>query len=130
MAGRELQRYRSWGRNGKVCGKPSEHNFKLDHDLMDGVTKGHRPAAIPARSVFGLPHNYFFSSTGFKADLGLHMDERSRRASPLFIHVHQFPDGAALLLHLLLPARFLANGDTLEFKPGRGRPHTCLFGNP
>ena len=128
-AGQELQLYRSWGQRGKVCGQDSERRFKSDHDLMEGITQGDRPRGMPERSVFGLPHNYFFSSTKAKVDFTVGEKERgrSRRASPLFIHVHQFPDDKALLLHLLLPARFLTPGDQLEFKPGRGRPKYIKF---
>lgn len=39
LVGRELMRYRSWGRNGKVLGAESEKNFKDDHDLMKGPSR-------------------------------------------------------------------------------------------
>ena len=34
LVGRELIRFRSWGRNGKVFGRDSEKRFEDDHDLM------------------------------------------------------------------------------------------------
>ena len=129
-AGRGLLLYRSWGRKGMVCGEPSKRRFRFDHDLMEAVARGVPPTGIPERSVFGLPHNYYFSSNGSKVDFTLGEKERtqrSRRASPLFIHVHRFPDGSTLLLHLLFPARFLSPGDHLEFKPGRGRSQRLAF---
>jgi len=125
LVGEEQQRYRSYGRKGngdevhKVNGAEAEQNFSQDHDLVFNIIRDIRhPPSIPHRSVFGLPHNYFFSSTKGKADFAPSMPERSRRASPLFIHVHQFPNRQVVLIQTLMPATFLANGDILEFKMG------------
>ncbi len=66
--GKEQQAYRSYGQQDKksgihmVNGKPSESNFAKDHDLAMQVTQGNRVDKAPDRIVFGLPHNYFFSS--------------------------------------------------------------------
>jgi CRISPR-associated protein Cmr1 len=118
-AGEEQQLYRSYGRNGKVNSKQAEQNFIHDHDLVaDVITNRTSPATIPHRSIFGLPHNYFFSSTKGKADFAPTANERSRRASPLFIHVHQFPDKQVALIQTLFPATFLPDRDPLEFKMG------------
>lgn len=115
--GAEMQRYRSWGQNGKVAGTPAEQNFPGDHDLAQQAAAGNTVHAHPRRAIFGLPHNYFFSSTKNKldvnalapkpdgngwSDLGTH-----RRASPLFLHPHQFPDGSIAAVIALLPAQFL-----------------------
>lgn len=64
----------------------------------------------PRRVVFGLPHNYWLPKakenkilqiTGFR-------DEREyRRASPLFIHVHQLDDNEYVGVLLFMPAKFL-----------------------
>ena len=125
--GMEQQLYRSWGRNingiHKVGVKDAEQNFPQSHDLMEGVARGSTPNTMPDKAVFGLPQNYFFSSMAPKVNVEFSLKEkdRSRRASPLFIHVHQLPDGKTFLTHTLLKACFLTENDTLEFKTGRYR---------
>ncbi|MEM7018046.1 MAG: type III-B CRISPR module RAMP protein Cmr1 [Pseudomonadota bacterium] len=117
--GREFQLHRSYGKDGKVNGQDSERRFVSDHNLADAVTKGETVSQHPQRVVFGLPHNYFFSN-GSKVDVGpAHQNEngewtsegRGRRASPLFIHAHQFPEGQCAIIQALLPATFLPQGD-------------------
>ncbi|MBU0655547.1 MAG: type III-B CRISPR module RAMP protein Cmr1 [Gammaproteobacteria bacterium] len=117
--GEEQQLYRSYGQKGKVGKKDAEQNFRADHDLVAKIIDDKKsPSNIPDRSVFGLPHNYFFSSTKKKADFAPAAKERTRRASPLFIHTHQFPDKKVAVIQTLLPATFLPQGDNLEFKVG------------
>lgn len=122
--GEELQLYRSWGRNKKVNGKNAEQNFKSDHDEVLDIAGGTSPKRLPKRSVFGMPHNYFYSSSNQKVDITPADGSRTRRASPLFIHAHQFPDNSSALIQSLLPATYLSSGDKIEFKPGRGRAKT------
>lgn len=102
--GREIVRFRSWGRNGKILGGKidSECNFRDDHDLM----KSNRLGKHPRRIAFGLPHNY-----GPRPDkqTGPSDNEFDRRASPLFIHVHDC-GGAPVAVLSFLPARFLPDG--------------------
>ncbi len=104
LIGREMVRYRSWGQNGKILGGgiPSEMKFKDDHDLMK-MDAPHRHAH-PRRIAFGLPHNYY----GKRNDQQVrpHDARLDRRASPLFIHVHQWGDTPVAVL-AFLPARFL-----------------------
>ena len=115
--GNELQMYRSFGQNGKVAGQPAERNFTPDHDLMQSATNGERISRAPVRSVFGLPHNYFFSSTKGKADINYAPDGTdARRASPLLLHIHRFSDGKCLAVHILLPATFLPEGAQIRIK--------------
>ena len=114
LVGRELMRYRSWGHNGNVLGQPSERNFKDDHDLMKqpaGERKTH-----PRRIAFGLPHNY-----GKRPDLQVdpYDKEADRRASPLFVHVHECGDTPVAVLSFL-PARFLRK-DASDVSVGRTR---------
>ena len=83
--GREFLVYRSWGLGGKVLGKPiAEQNFPDDRDLSRGDPA---PSGIqhPKRAVFGLPHNYGKTAREQVMPAG----EYDRRASPLFIHIHQ-----------------------------------------
>ncbi len=104
LVGRELVRYRSWGRGGKILGNrfDSEKNFKDDHNLMKGrLRKTH-----PRRIAFGLPHNY-----GKHDDQQVGPDDKhlDRRANPLFIHIHECR-GTPVAVLSFLPARFLPKG--------------------
>lgn len=134
-AGIGLQKYRSWGMkspNGdhKVLGGVAEQNFENDHDLMfEAIHTKKYPTTIPKRSIFGLPHNYFYSSTKKKSDFSCSEKNRSRRASPLFLHVHQFPNGGYVLMQMLLPAVFLSEGDKLEFKVGNSKKQIGFDGS-
>ena len=113
--GRELQLYRSYGREGKVAERDAERNFRDDHDSILEFSKSGNIETAPRRSVFGLPHNYFFSST--KSNIEIGPEKLERRTSPLFIHVHQFSSGENCALLSLLPARFLPDGQGLKLKP-------------
>ncbi len=93
LVGREMIRYRSWGRDGKILGGvQAERNFPGDHHLI----KGGRAAKPPRRIAFGLPHTQRVQPMG-KLD---------RRASPLLIHIHECEDAPVAVLSFL-PARFL-----------------------
>lgn len=109
--GQEQQAYRSYGQSGKVNGKPSERNFVGDHDLALQVSQGERVRKAPDRIVFGLPHNYFFSSTKGKADVNYAPKSgEGRRASPLLFHVHKVGE-RYIGVHALLTAQFLPPPD-------------------
>ena len=102
LVGRELVRFRSWGRNGKILGGSveSERKFTDDHDLM----KNRSHSAYPRRIAFGLPHNYGPSKT---MQVGPYNNkDLDRRASPLFIHIHECGSTPVAVLSFL-PARFL-----------------------
>ncbi|ADI14569.1 type III-B CRISPR module RAMP protein Cmr1 [Truepera radiovictrix] len=114
--GREMVFYRSWGNNGKVFDQNAEQNFPDDHDLMKAIASGGTSSVSiehPERVAFGLPHNYFFSSTKDKAEVKA-VDATNprnptaieRRASPLQIHIHQIGDTPIAVL-TFLPSQFL-----------------------
>lgn len=121
--GEQMQRYRSYGRNGgsghKVNGKDAEQNFKEDHDLILNFAQGQRVSEPPKRAVFGLPHNYFYSD-GTKVDVDAEAEQgkSSRRASPLMIHIHQFPSGESIAVQSLFKANFLPEGRRIQLKKG------------
>jgi CRISPR-associated protein Cmr1 len=117
--GREQQAYRSYGKDNRVNDKPSERNFVEDHNLVRNVANGERTvAAAPQRVVFGLPHNYFFSSDKAKVDINYRGDE-GRRASPLLLHIHCLGDGSSVAIHTLLRSRFLPEErPSVTMKPG------------
>lgn len=118
----EMQLYRGYGRKNpkteqhEVNGQAARQIFKKDHDL---VLNAHSLKQLPERAVFGLPHNYFFSSTGHKMDIA--PEGGGRRASPLFIHVHALRDEQFLIVQSLLPASFLHSAIAIEAKPGKGK---------
>ena len=87
--GREMIRFRS-----------SERNFKEDNDLMK--MKSCLRDRHPRRIAFGLPHNYGKEDHDQVRPCG----DLDRRASPLFIHVHEC-GGAPVSVLSFLPARFL-----------------------
>lgn len=103
LIGRELIRYRSWGRNGKIFrGENSEKNFRDDHDLMKRGWQNRHPRRI----AFGLPHNY-----GQRTEQQVKPKDFDRRASPLFIHIHECGNTPVAVLSFL-PARFLHKGNS------------------
>ncbi len=105
LVGRELVRYRSWGRNGKILDRiDSEKNFEDDHDLMKQNAQQRR--THPRRIAFGLPHNYGRYPDQQVAPHGKNID---RRASPLFIHIHECGDRPVAVLSFI-PSRFLPKG--------------------
>ncbi|WP_091331918.1 hypothetical protein [Allochromatium warmingii] len=127
--GGDMQRYRSFGQVGQVAGQPAERNFTDDHDLAQCAASGNSVDRHPRRVVFGLPHNYFFSSTKDKADInavaptsdGSWSDiGANRRASPLFVHPHRFLDGTVVGVLTLLPAHFLPEAWRIGIKGSKG----------
>lgn len=113
LVGRELVRFRSWGRNGRILGGDvrSEPNFQFDHDLMYRNVRN----AHPERIAFGLPHNYGRELEKRVKPLG----KLDRRASPLFIHVHECAERPVAVISFL-PARFLPK-DNANISVGRNR---------
>jgi CRISPR-associated protein Cmr1 len=109
--GEAMQMYRSWGRGGKVNGKDAERNFKGDHDLAMEAIKT-KVRTHPRRVVFGLPHNYYFSSYQEKVDVKPARLER--RASPLFIHTQELNNGQYAAVTTILPAEFLPSGERIK----------------
>lgn len=98
--GRELVRYRSWGKDGKIFdNETAKRKFPRDHELA----KGKLDDCHPERVAFGLPHKY--TRDGFSVDP---VDKKvaDRRASPLVIHVHECA-GMPVAVLSFFPARFL-----------------------
>jgi len=119
LVGRELVRFRSWGKQGKILRDvPSERNFKADHDLMK--TRAEARRCHPERVAFGLPHNYGQGQFNEVSPTG----KLDRRASPLLIHIHQCGSRPVAVLSFL-PARFLPSpqisvgGKVIPQKPER-----------
>ncbi|RJQ72318.1 MAG: type III-B CRISPR module RAMP protein Cmr1 [Desulfobacteraceae bacterium] len=117
--GKDFVFFRGWGHNGKVLGEPREGNFPYDHDLFKRIPPRNRNTEHPQRIVFGLPQNYgrFEQDQVIPADTGPKDKWLTRRASPLFFHVHQAGDGDAPIGVLTyLPAIFLpGEKNTVKF---------------
>lgn len=111
QVGVQEQLYRSYGRQGKVGNQRAEQNFADDHDLVFRLRKD--TTKHPRRVVFGLPHNYYFGGSRLKVDVNASGQGRARRASPLIIHTHQFPDNRAIVTLCLLQACFLPERDPI-----------------
>lgn len=124
--GEEEQMYRGYGRKGerdsehKVNGKKAEQNFRDDHDLIINLAEKtfHGQVIHPRRVVFGLPHNYFYSSSHLKADIDA---STGRRASPLLFHVHKRNDGQYQMITCLLKSKFLPEGESIKISANHNR---------
>ena len=118
--GNELQMYRGYGRKNprtnqhEVNGQKALQIFEDDHDNVLDATKGGHLQQLPKRAVFGLPHNYFFSS--IEKNFGITTEDEGRRASPLLVHIHPLKDGKFVAIQTLLPGIFLPDGMRIEAK--------------
>lgn len=133
--GKELQMYRSFGKDGQITlfehsqrkVVPAHPKFRADHDNVRSAIQGARLEQLPTRAVFGLPHNYFFSSIK-EGDNSLDITAQNpesagqetdgRRASPLLVHIHPLKDGKFIAIQTLLPEVFLPQGVGLSAKVG------------
>jgi len=118
--------------------------FKDDHDVIwaamppDATRPVGQVRIGPRRVAFGLPHNYFFSHKTHPQYNIAAIDailpsgagnqravELTRRASPLFIHLHLLRGGGVVPVFTFMPATFLPAGARLRLKVGaqyRGLP--------
>ncbi len=125
QVGEEQQLYRSYGRNGKVNNKNAERNFIDDHDFILNLADGEESNIThPKRVVFGLPHNYFYSSNDTQGYSGNVDASTGRRASPLLMHIHQ-SGHQYQLIHCLLKSEFLPQGATIDIKAKYQREKPC-----
>jgi CRISPR-associated protein Cmr1 len=132
--GNELQLYRGYGHlnprtnQHEVNGKTARQDFWADHKNVQTAIQQLRLERLPKRAVFGLPHNYFFSSIKQGDDNSLDLTAQNpesagqetdgRRASPLLVHIHPLKDGQFIAIQTLLPEVFLPQGVGLSAKVG------------
>lgn len=125
QVGSEQQLYRSYGRKfpnkdqHEVNGQKARQKFRSDHDNVLAASQGENLQNLPKRAVFGLPHNYFFSSTGKKVEIN--SENEGRRASPLFIHIHALENTEFIAIQTLLPGEFLPESMAIDIKPQQHR---------
>lgn len=124
--GCEQQLYRSYGHKGIVNNVKVKPNFPDDHDLILNAIKGIKPSHAPRRTIFGLPHNYHYSDGKGDAainylirDKSKDKDKESRRASPLFLHIHRISEREYLAIHVCIPAQFLPAGEQICIEANR-----------
>lgn len=113
--------------------------YPEDHDLVYTFAHTGRAAAAPRRTVFGLPHNYFFShdKMSVSVDPVGGNGNVNRRASPLFIHIGQLagPPESYVPVVTFIPARFLPKGVQIRLESrdpsgGRHLSHTATVPAP
>ena len=110
--GNAFVRYRAWGHEATILkgdtanlyGEPAKQIFKADHDSFRNRQALPTNFKHPDRIVFGLPHPY--SKFGEQSEVWGGKD--TRRASPLFFHVHKTSTGQYLGLMFDLRSEFLA----------------------
>jgi|GEM_PF-408797 len=135
--GEKMSLFRGWGYRSKdgthkINNENANHNAytskQEDHKIIyDIAKKNNQENEYPKSLVFGLPRSYGLSGFSPKKDIKVepsktgnddkHDDtnKRTRRASPLFIHVHEFADGNTLSIQSFLPATFLPKNDVIRF---------------
>ena len=97
--------------------KKPEANFATgagsDKDIMKRLERNRQtaPPHHPQRIVFGLPHNYGKYSHQM---VNGSEEGRERRASPLFIHIHQALGSDPVASLIYLPSVFLPEGDRVN----------------
>ena len=121
-------KHRSFGKNDKIKLSnerivKANKNYKEDHDLFvneNGNIDICQVNKCPQRVVFGLPHNYFFSSASPKRKIFVNYTEgtdEKRRASPLLLHIHYLPlENRFVAVHVFLPGMFLPNGAEITIR--------------
>jgi CRISPR-associated protein Cmr1 len=113
--GLELRNYRNFRNRSGV--------FGADHDLLYDLIGDRTVDRAPRRAVFGLPNNAYLTFGGTRRGReGRKIEvipdrgpaEHGRRASPLLIHIHEFPDRSACAVQTLMPADFLPDGERIR----------------
>ncbi|MDP5134271.1 MAG: type III-B CRISPR module RAMP protein Cmr1 [Paraglaciecola sp.] len=117
--GEKQQRYRGYGEGSKgphlVSGKPALQLFTDDHDnMLRFIKEGNKPVQ-PRRLVFGIPHNIRFSDGKGSVGIDLAQKNKTRRASPLFVHVHKF-EQEYVAVQSLLAAEFFPENTDVKYK--------------
>lgn len=130
--GSDFLEYRSFRKNGSNSSHPERTEIaQVDHDNMREFLDPDEKSgqSHPRRVVFGLPHNYFFTSLK-KPNNKLNIDaipkngrdrEATRRASPLFFHVQSIGHEYCAIGYFL-PSTFLPDGYEVLMAPSGAAP--------
>ena len=110
-------------RNPKTS--PPDYPWAIrDVRMVSGYVKNGAAEQAPYRAMFGLPHNYFFGTTKDKVNIEGANKDFSRRASPLFIHVHLLQNGQYAVVLTFLPAPLLPAGQKISMGTQKQRTIT------
>ena len=112
--GRQMMTYRLSDKspNGEIRGLGL---FKSDISELNKFIKRAPLTHAPLRVVFGLPLNFKIDGKKIIVNCKQH-PKRARRASPLFAHLHEFPDGQRTMLATLFPAQFLPSHEGVDIR--------------
>jgi CRISPR-associated protein Cmr1 len=99
--GEKMLEYRSYRKGRNFLG-----DYRLIREALIKTVTDH-----PKRAIFGLPHNYYFSSTHDVAEVK--PKDHKRRASPLFIHIQQLNKDQYAAIAAIFPADFLPKEDKI-----------------
>ena len=94
----------------------SSDKFEQDVDLVKQYLENGTIEVSPQRVSFGLPHNYSFVDIKRNVTIEPFHSQYSRRASPLFIHVHELGDKRFAVVVSFFPAPLLPKGISLQVK--------------
>lgn len=124
--GQKQQLYRGYGENSSgahlVNKKAALQLFSDDHDSMYNFVQDEKTTpSQPRRLVFGLPHTVWFSSLNAKVKVELAEPTKTRRASPLFVHIQRFGEEFAAI-QFLLAAQFFPSDAKLKFNKTLSSP--------
>lgn len=115
--GRQMVRYRSYGRDGRTTlGEVPEWNFEDDHHWAKAPHATEHGSGHPRRIAFGMPQGYTNCDVTFVKPNG-----QGRRSSPLSIHVHRLGGGEHIVVATMLPARLSPDGRLEVSLRGRDR---------
>ena len=127
-----MQMFRGWGFDTggvhRINRLPADHAAYSDKDTDHRIVYDYTKRAVlskqlPNSIVFGLPRSYTLSTpprSEFRLDVHApnqnNEAKRSRRASPVFIHIHQLPNDQTMIIQSFLPATFLAANDQVQIQ--------------
>ncbi|WP_338000887.1 RAMP superfamily CRISPR-associated protein [Phocoenobacter skyensis] len=138
----DMQMFRGWGFsfNGgthKINGYNAEHNSYFnkqnDHDLIYQFLDSPHQSSLPSSFAFGLPRNYGLSNGGHRVEIKFEpraktatgnidkKHKRSRRASSVITHIHQFPNGHFLSIQTIMYGKLFPDNDEVVFSRKIGR---------
>jgi len=130
----DMQMFRGWGAsfNNKphaINRKPAKHNAykekESDHQIVYDYIDNQQHNLLPKSIVFGLPRTYGLSNNSvirnnpnkrgrkeFKLELA--NEGRSRRASPVVMHIHQLNNNEIILIQTVFSGYIFPKNDYLK----------------
>lgn len=122
--------------------REARQNLENDNTWARLAADNKQPTQPPERSIFGLPLGFYFNKDGAKVLVEPNTQQSQkmdRRASPLLIHIHAFPDEIEeqrfAAVQTFLPAQFLPRDIGIRVKRIKGEgsfpfPNYLATNNP